>query len=121
MKSKFSITALAAASLLGGCAGWDGYWNDLCGTPQVYTHQSIPVEEMPAFPRHCLPGDMEVGGYSQCAMGDSACYQLDTGNWCTSAYAVQCPAGAAPIEMDATCPVAGACWMHVTGQRCYST
>ncbi|MGL6161498.1 hypothetical protein [Microbulbifer sp.] len=120
MKSKSAITAIAAAALLGGCAGWDGYWNDLCGTPQVYTHQAIPLEEMPAFPRHCLPGDTEVMAYSQCPVGEAACYQLDTGNWCTGISMAQCPGGSIPIAVDVQCPVAGSCWMHSSGLRCHS-
>lgn len=87
MKSKLAIpAALAAALLLGGCAGMDGFWDDLRGTPQYYSTRTIPIEEMPAFPRHCLPGDAPMAGLGQCVEQGVHCYQLDTGDWCAGPY-----------------------------------
>lgn len=87
MKSKLLLSAaLAASVLLGGCAGMDGFWDDLRGTPQYYSQRSVPIEEMPAFPRYCLPGDAEVEQYGQCAAAEIHCYQRDIGSWCAGPY-----------------------------------
>lgn len=87
MQSKCTLPLLiAVGGLLGGCAGMDGFWDDLRGTPQVYTHRSIPIEEVPAFPRNCLAADPEFTEREQCLAVQGACYQLDYGNWCAGDY-----------------------------------
>ncbi|MFI2812354.1 MULTISPECIES: hypothetical protein [Microbulbifer] len=83
------IPGIVALSLvLPGCAGtsFDGFWGDLRGTPQVYGYRSVPVEEMPAFPRYCLASDPLVGPLGQCLEAAPHCYQLDTGDWCAGPY-----------------------------------
>ncbi|SFC58457.1 hypothetical protein SAMN05660479_02001 [Microbulbifer thermotolerans] len=82
MKSKF-LPVLPLALLLGGCSG---FWNDLCGTPQFYTHSSIPVELAPAFPHECFTGDMPAAGPAMCIEEGVHCYELDNGDWCAGPY-----------------------------------
>jgi hypothetical protein len=125
MKSNFAISSTAAAILIGaaltsGCAGFDGFWQDLRGTPVTYSTRSIPLEEMPAFPRYCLAGDSETPDQSQCLVDDAACYQLDTGNWCTGGRAAQCPRGSEPVGLEVDCPIEAQCWMYSTSLRCQS-
>ncbi|MFC6634742.1 hypothetical protein [Microbulbifer taiwanensis] len=95
------LPALAVAVLLSGCAGFDGFWDDLRGTPQVYTHRAVSIAEMPAFPRHCLAEDMPMAGLGQCIERGVHCYQLDTGDWCAGPYS--------PFALE---PTYG---MHATG------
>lgn len=114
MKSKLLIAL--AASLLSGCAG---FWNDLRGTP-VDTGARATLAEMPAFPRNCLTGDRELAARSQCLAEDAACYQLDTGNWCTGLRERRCPRGSVPLELNAECPPGAECWIHSTSLSCRS-
>lgn len=84
MKSNALIT-LAAVALLGGCAG---FWDDLRGTPKYYSYSNrpVPLEETPAFPRHCLAEDPLMAGLGQCIEQGVHCYQLDSGDWCAGPY-----------------------------------
>ncbi|WP_237058063.1 hypothetical protein [Microbulbifer sediminum] len=87
MKNKI-LYLFGASLVVSGCAGssFDGLWNDLRGTPQAYSYQSIPIEEMPAFPRYCLADDPVVPEFAQCLEGGTHCYQLDTGDWCMGPF-----------------------------------
>ncbi|WP_323846832.1 hypothetical protein [Microbulbifer magnicolonia] len=81
-----ALIALVPAVILGGCAGFDGFWDDLRGTQQAYTHRTVPVEEKPAFPRHCIEADTPMAGLGQCMEQGVHCYQLDNGDWCAGPY-----------------------------------
>ncbi|WP_250459575.1 hypothetical protein [Microbulbifer litoralis] len=120
MKSKLAIVPILVG-LLGGCAGWDGFWGDLKGTPDGYTRRDVPLSELQAFPRHCLAGDTEVMALADCPMGYAACYQLDTGNWCSDSRAEICPLSAEPLVVDSDCPWKGDCRVYYTNLRCRST
>jgi len=87
MKGKLFLAA-ALSITLGGCAGFDGFWDDLRGTPKYYSYskRSLPVEEIPAFPRYCLANDVPMAGLGQCMEQGVHCYQLDTGAWCAGPY-----------------------------------
>ena len=85
----FAAALVFANSLLAtGCgttgtaSNLDGFWCDLTGAPTTYVQASLPAYLMPAFPRNCFAGDIEIPDSSTCAAG-AACYQLDTGAWCT--------------------------------------
>lgn len=121
MKSKFAII-LVLTGLLGGCAtGWDGFWDDLRGTPQYYAQQSVPLEQLQAFPRHCLVGDTEVATLAECPADYAACYQLDTGHWCSDSRAGICPLAAEPMVVDSDCPGGQGCRVYYSNLRCRST
>lgn len=100
-------------------ASLDGFWCDLTGMPATYYQRPQPANLMPAYPRNCFAGDTEVHTASACLVGDSVCYQLDTGAWCTAGRAPQCPAGTSPLTQDAPCPEGGKCWIYSEGLRCY--
>lgn len=128
---KLRLTAVVAAACFGGCAGTasnidnvkslDGFWCDLTGSPATYYQGRLPENLTPLYPRNCFAGDTQIPSASACLSGDSVCYQLDTGNWCTAGHAPQCPAGSAPLTMDAPCPEEGRCVIFGEGLRCYTT
>ena len=88
-KHKLILVTLLSATLA-GCAGLNGFWDDLRGTPKYYSYSNRerPIELLPVFPRHCIGADTEVLDISQCNMASASCYQLDTGSWCSSPYTV---------------------------------
>lgn len=104
----------------GTASNLDGFWCDLTGAPTTYVQASLPANLAPAFPRDCFAGDMQVSSAQSCLVDDSVCYQLDTGDWCTAGRAPQCPAGSAPIAIEAPCPEGGKCWMYSDALRCHS-
>ncbi|WP_066966664.1 hypothetical protein [Microbulbifer sp. Q7] len=127
----FSVFVISiAAGFATGCAhtgdslenaaSLDGFWCDLTGTPATYYQRPLPANLMPAYPRECFAGDRQVPTANACLVDDAVCYQLDSGPWCTAGRAPQCPAGAAPITMDAPCPEGGKCWMYSEGLRCHT-
>ncbi|WP_193165041.1 hypothetical protein [Microbulbifer hainanensis] len=121
MKNNLLIVALITSCLLGGCAGMDGFWCDLRGTPQYYVSQrTVPLQEVQAFPRQCLAGDSEILDLAQCSTMSAACYQLDTGSWCTAARPGICPSDTVPEYQEADCPAGADCWMYSPNLRCRS-
>lgn len=82
------VLVFTSALLMTGCGttgtaeNLDGFWCDLTGTPTTYVQASLPAYLTPAYPRNCFAGDMLVPDAGACAAG-AACYQLDTGAWCT--------------------------------------
>lgn len=121
MKSKLIPLALVSACLLAGCSGMDGFWCDLSGTPEFYYSQRpVPLAELEAFPRQCLAGDTEVMALAECQTTSAACYQLDTGNWCTDSRAAICPMSAAPMAVDTDCPGGSNCRIYTSNLRCRS-
>lgn len=119
MKGKLALI-LTLAGLLGGCAGLDGFWGDLCGRPP-HIQPDVSLAELEAFPRHCLAGDTEVMALAECPMGYAACYQLDTGNWCSDSRAEICPLSAEPKVVDSDCPGGDQCNVYFPNLRCRST
>ncbi|SHF58352.1 hypothetical protein SAMN04487965_2309 [Microbulbifer donghaiensis] len=87
MKSSQWIAPISAL-MIAGCAGssFDGFRDDLCGTPQAYTYRTVPVAEMPAFPGFCIADDVPMSGLGQCMEQGVNCYQLDNGNWCAGPF-----------------------------------
>lgn len=116
------ILALVVSALLGGCSGFQGFRDDLCGNPRYYSYsdRERPLALMPAFPRKCLGNDQLVMEFGQCAMTGGSCYQLIDGAWCATTSLEQCPVGTAPIALEATCPDGAQCWMHESNLRCRS-
>ena len=91
MQSKYKLILLMLASAaLGGCAGLNGFWDDLRGTPQYYSYsdRERPLALTPAFPRQCIGDDQRVLEFGQCAASSGSCYQLIDGAWCTAPYTV---------------------------------
>ncbi|MEW5251310.1 hypothetical protein [Microbulbifer discodermiae] len=89
MQSRASCLCLTAAVAVAGCAGPDGLWDDIRGTPQYYTYSNrdLPWELQPAFPRQCIGNDILVVDFTDCdALADAICYQLDNGEWCMQGY-----------------------------------
>jgi len=130
MKSKRILLSLplALAALLGGCSSFDGasnmdgFWCDLAGRPRYYSQRPVPLAEVQAFPRVCLSGDREVPERNQCFAESGACYQLDTGSWCSDISSNVCPVpdGPAPQPVDTDCPAGGNCPPYFSNQRCRS-
>ncbi|WP_406829017.1 hypothetical protein [Microbulbifer sp. ARAS458-1] len=128
---KLRLIAPFAAAFFAGCAGTasnidnvkslDGFWCDLTGSPATYYQGRLPENLTPLYPRDCFSGDTQIPTANACLTGDSVCYQLDTGNWCTAGIAPQCPVGSAPLTMDAPCPEGGQCRIYSEGLRCYSS
>ncbi|MCH9692363.1 MAG: hypothetical protein K0U59_09950 [Gammaproteobacteria bacterium] len=69
----------------------DGFWCDLTGTPTTYFLGRVPLRELPAFPRYCLPGNYQVSAAQLCHALEGPCYQLDTGSWCQGVGSFQSP------------------------------
>lgn len=69
----------------------DGFWCDLTGTPATFTLGRLPRNELPAYPRYCLPGNHQVPTAKLCQTLGKPCYQLDTGSWCSGEGAFQSP------------------------------
>ncbi|WP_078084575.1 hypothetical protein [Microbulbifer mangrovi] len=115
-----SVGCANSGGELENAAALDGFWCDLTGTPATYYQRPMPANLMPAYPRNCFAGDTQVPTASTCLVDDAVCYQLDTGAWCTAGRAPQCPAGAAPMAMDAPCPEGGKCWLYSEGLRCHA-
>lgn len=114
------LAAVALASTLGGCAGFDGFWNDLRGTPQYYTQHARPLEQLEAFPDSCLKGDVETPELAQCSAANPACYQLDNGLWCSGPGNSLCDQGEEQVPPGAQCPGDTGCWVDTPNLRCRS-
>ncbi|MFK7857052.1 MAG: hypothetical protein AB8B79_23255 [Granulosicoccus sp.] len=66
----------------------------------------------------CKSGDTQIDSASQCLQDDAACYELNTGKWCTGERGNTCPSGSVALSSTEQCPAGKRCFSISESLRC---